>query len=287
MPVFFRDIKIGQTYTRLDLAKLWGYKGHEAISRGVITPRDTSLIILFVTKLKQESLTQYKDFIDGGYLVWEGELKHGSDSRIINARQSGDHIHLFYRDIHHTPFTYMGEITLLDAQQKQSKPSEFIFALGQNQISNNIFQEMEEAKVQLAGLTETERLELIKSRIGQGRFRNELIKYWGGCAVTAVTNLPLLNASHIKPWCRSDNSERLNPYNGILLTPNYDLLFDKGFISFKNDGQIIISAELSKEEQKALTISSEIHLRKIRSEHNSFLEYHRDCILRIPKLSAL
>jgi putative restriction endonuclease len=281
MPVSFGKIQVGQTYTRVNLAKIWGYKSHAAISRGVITPRDTNYVILFVTKLKQKSLTQYNDFIDGEYLVWEGELKHGSDKRIINARKNQDHIHLFYRDIHHSPFIYKGEVFLLDAQQKHDKPSEFIFTINKKQvIGNDVFQDIKYAENQFIDLTETERLEIIKSRVGQGRFRNDLIKYWGGCAVTSVTNLPLLNASHIKPWSHSNNSERLNPNNGILLIPNYDQLFDRGLISFKNNSEIIISSKLNKEDQNALTISSKICLRKISSEHHDFLEYHRDCILQ-------
>src|SRR5688500_6411945 len=97
-----KALELGKLYARTELYPLWGYAGVEAISRGVITPRRSKYIILFVTRQKQQSLTQYQDFISGDYLHWEGEKAHGSDSRVARAAEHGDEIHLFYRDIHHT-----------------------------------------------------------------------------------------------------------------------------------------------------------------------------------------
>ena len=131
MAVSFEKLQIGQIYERPYLADLWGYKGFQAISRGVVTPARTNFIILFVTKEKQGALTQYNDYIDGKYLHWEGEEKHTSDSRIINATRN-DEIHLFYRDIHHSPFVYYGIISLLDHKKRTIKPSQFVFSIGKN-----------------------------------------------------------------------------------------------------------------------------------------------------------
>lgn len=103
MAVSFEGLVIGKEYDRPLLAKMWGYEGFQAISRGVVTPSGQNIIILFVTRDKQESLTQYDDYIDGDSLYWEGEAKHGSDDRIANAQASGDAIHLFYRVAHHSP----------------------------------------------------------------------------------------------------------------------------------------------------------------------------------------
>ncbi|MBN1267665.1 MAG: HNH endonuclease, partial [Anaerolineales bacterium] len=93
----------------------------------------------------------------------------------------------------------------------------------------------------------TEKTAVIQSRVGQGRFRRYLIDYWGGCAVTGANKIDLLKASHIKPWKVSSNKERLDVYNGLLLTPNLDSVFDQGFISFTQLGSILISEELTVE----------------------------------------
>src|SRR5579883_1090833 len=100
------SLAIGAKYTRPELAGRWGYTSHHAIGRGVVTPRGENLIILFVTRIKQEALTPYEDALSGDLLFWEGQEKHGTDDRVINARAAGDEVHLFYREIHHTPFEY-------------------------------------------------------------------------------------------------------------------------------------------------------------------------------------
>ena len=129
MDISFKKLKSGEEYERTFLADLWGYKGHQAISRGVVTPTGSEKIILFVTKEKQSSSTQYNDYIKDNSLFWEGEDKHGSDNRIINSRKEKDEIHLFYRDIHHTPFVYYGEIFLTKYKLFSSQPSQFSFSL--------------------------------------------------------------------------------------------------------------------------------------------------------------
>lgn len=91
----------------------------------------------------------------------------------------------------------------------------------------------------------TARLTLALARDGQGKFRMELLRIWGGaCAVTGVTNSQVLIASHVKPWRNSDNRQRLDPNNGLLLCANLDALFDAYLISFADDGSMLVSEEL-------------------------------------------
>lgn len=123
-----------------------------------------------------------------------------------------------------------------------------------------------------------ERESLQKARIGQGKFRESLISYWLSCAVTGCQELNLLRASHIKPWAKSDVAECLSLYNGILLSPNLDVCFDSGFISFDDLGKIIISSELSEKDMLALNIHSEMKLSSIEPEHKKYLAYHRENI---------
>jgi hypothetical protein len=108
-------LMIGSKYTRPELAQRWGYESHHAISRGVVAPQGEKVLLLFVTRIKQEVLTQYQDHLSGDLLFWEGQEKHGTDDRIRGAAKAGDELHLFYREVHHTPFEYRGEVRLLNA----------------------------------------------------------------------------------------------------------------------------------------------------------------------------
>ena len=129
-------------------------------------------------------------------------------------------------------------------------------------------------------LSPTEREAIVKARIGQGVFRQYLVDYWSRCAVTDCTEVTLLRASHIKPWKDSEFNERLNRYNGLLLSPTLDQCFDSGFVSFDDNGQIIISKHLSKGDAEALHLHADMRLRKIEPQHKIFLSYHRENIYR-------
>jgi putative restriction endonuclease len=273
MPLLFSGIKIGSQYDRDYLAEKLGYRTRQAISRGVITPNKKNIIILFVTKEKASDATQYIDYIDGDLLFWEGETSHSNDKRIINSAANNDSVHLFYREIHHRPFIYKGTIELVSSEIANNKPSSFVFKL------NNIDQtatDITQAKPDFYNLSETEKDSLVRSRIGQGDFRRKLFLYWKGCSVTGVCNTSFLKASHIKPWRYSNNNERLDLYNGLLLIPNLDLLFDLGYISFMDNGRIILSKILSNNDMLSLDIKKEYCLRKVSPLHLKYLKYHRD-----------
>ena len=129
-------------------------------------------------------------------------------------------------------------------------------------------------------ITKTEKEALIKSRIGQGKFRKSLFeKYDGKCVVTGIDLSKLLIASHIKPWSVSENDERLSPDNGILLSADFDRLFDSGLITFANDGSIVASSFVNDNNRTILGLDKKIivNLKSTPSMiHN--LEYHRDII---------
>ncbi|MEX1013860.1 MAG: HNH endonuclease [Candidatus Paceibacterota bacterium] len=120
---------------------------------------------------------------------------------------------------------------------------------------------------------ETDKVALVKSRIGQGAFREHLLSYWKGCAVTGYKTPTMLIASHIKPWRDSSNQERLDKFNGLLLTPNLDKAFDSGFISFDGNGRILISDVL--ESPNILGFENGMKI-KFEKSHQQYLEYHRD-----------
>ena len=123
----------------------------------------------------------------------------------------------------------------------------------------------------------TEKENLVKCRIGQGDFRDKLIKYWNGCSVTRYQNTEILIASHIKPWRESTSEERLDSFNGLLLTPNLDKLFDKGFISFDDEGKILISKSLINFELLGIDKNMKI---AIENKHRKYLNFHRNKIFK-------
>lgn len=268
----FTNIEIGKKYERPWLAREWGYRRYRAFAKGVFCPRNSKQIILFVTRIKQESLEQYNDYISGEYLFWEGEKGHGHDERIASSSSAGDVIHLFYREIHHSPFEYRGLVTVVKMVTLPGKPAQFVFRLAHDLSAQD---DIHMHRQELVDLSETERQAVTKARIGQGSFRQLLLEMWEGCAVTDVRLPNVLRASHIKPWRFSNNKERLDPYNGLLLLPQYDQLFDKGLISFADSGAILRSPALDGIEPAKLGIDVKDKLRALSNQHLAFLEYHR------------
>ncbi len=96
---------------------------------------------------------------------------------------------------------------------------------------------------------------LVNARVGQGRFRTEVLRLWGNrCCVTGVETTEAIRASHIKPWRNSTDEERLDPQNGVPLAGTLDGLFDAGLITFAPDGTLIASRRLAEEERLRLGI---------------------------------
>jgi hypothetical protein len=124
----------------------------------------------------------------------------------------------------------------------------------------------------------TEREQLVRQRIGQDLYREALMQYWkGSCAVTTVDIPQMLKASHAKPWkdCDTD-SDRLNVYNGFLLSANLDSLFDAGLISFTDQGDIIYSSTISSFRILSIGLSQNSRLRWIDKRHLPYLVWHRE-----------
>jgi HNH endonuclease len=121
----------------------------------------------------------------------------------------------------------------------------------------------------------TEKSSLISTRLGQGVFRQKLLNYWGGCAITGYKNTRLLIASHIKPWKVADNNERIDVNNGILLLPNLDKVFDIGYITFEFDGKIRISGELDQASMIGINQHMSIQLT---DKHMPYIKYHQSSV---------
>lgn len=123
----------------------------------------------------------------------------------------------------------------------------------------------------------TTRQALIDARRGQGLFRRYVLQYWGGrCAVTGCAAARVLLASHIKPWSGSTNIERMDGFNGLLLTPNLDRLFDNHLIAFEDDGRMLVAPSLSGRDRRALGIDPTYCINRLHSRHKPYLAAHRE-----------
>jgi putative restriction endonuclease len=134
----------------------------------------------------------------------------------------------------------------------------------------------------LAAMDSTEMEALVQQRVGQGLFREMLMEYWSGrCAVTGLDVPELLRASHAKPWKESDDRERLDVYNGLLLAVHVDALFDRGLLTFDEGGVAVLSPQLS-DESKLLFLGGAWDCGKLRlvAGHQPYMTYHRRHVFR-------
>lgn len=121
---------------------------------------------------------------------------------------------------------------------------------------------------------------IVKVRINQDEFRKRLLKRYKGCCLCGVSNPELLVASHIQPWSMSSKREKVDDENGLLLCPNHDKLFDRGFITFSDEGEIIISDKLSKKDRALMNVPT-IKQITLSSLAQKYMQFHRKNIFKI------
>ena len=134
-----------------------------------------------------------------------------------------------------------------------------------------------EIDIQSHNLEGLERTAVVKARINQGAFRDMLIQKYHKCCLCGVDEESLLVASHIKPWADSTRKERVDDNNGLLLCPNHDRLFDRGYITFNDDGNIVISDALSDANQIYMNVNSDITI-EMTSKTTEYMKYHRNTV---------
>ena len=123
----------------------------------------------------------------------------------------------------------------------------------------------------------TEIITSIKRRVGQEKFKHKLQTIQTKCFLCGVSSQHTI-ASHIKPWSVSNDTERLDVNNGLLLCPNHDYLFDRGFITFTVEGHIMISQSLTPEQLIFFNIQPTMRFNL--KEQQSYLAYHREFIFK-------
>ncbi len=209
------------------------------------------------------------------------KIKH--QNQIKGSRvyiNSSDTIYTLIREIALPEITYLATSKMENEQgDKLFYFRLFVDYFGETEHNATILKELQ--NIQNTTETEEIKLQLTKARLGQGLYRKKLLDECPYCPVTLISDDRLLIASHIKPWSKSDQLEKIDPKNGFMFTPNIDHLFDKGYISFTSDKKMITSQWLSKMTYQRLNIkpnSTIEHLPVKGREH--YLEYHQDVIFK-------
>lgn len=144
-------------------------------------------------------------------------------------------------------------------------------------------QEAEEEQTSLEGRTdirETQKRQMVLARRGQGVFRANVRLNERCCRVTGVKDPALLIASHIKPWAKSNDKEKLDGCNGLLLSPHVDRLFDRGLLSFADDGEVLRSTQVSDGVWGAWGLADIKNVGSFSDKQRLYLSYHRKSVLK-------
>jgi hypothetical protein len=132
-----------------------------------------------------------------------------------------------------------------------------------------------------ARIPETTRQQIVLARRGQGEFKRRVMEIERACRITGVTRIEHLRASHCKPWRDATNEERLDGQNGLLMTPNADHLFDRGFVGFEDNGDVLISPVAHKDSLVRLGLDPEraLNVGRFAEGQRRYLEFHREFVL--------
>ena len=275
----------GNEYKRKELHDFFGGQRQGGIS----TPKNHPYIFIISSKRGKDH-----GYVDGWidenkYFLYTGEGQIGDmefkgGNRAIRDHYENEKRILLFQETKKTFIEFKEELELidysfiqtLDSENTNRKAIQFKFAAENISKKLDIDNEKRIVKNSKSHLkpNKTERKELVTLRVGQGFYRQELIKKFDNkCAVTGINLEEILIASHIIPWRHSNDEERLDVENGILLSPLYDALFDKNLISFQDNGDIIISKQIQDTELISLVdINANI---KIAEGMKKYLINHR------------
>lgn len=147
-------------------------------------------------------------------------------------------------------------------------------------MPNRVAQKFHQATATMPKSTEAERW--VVQRVGQDLFRNALLDYWQGrCCVTGLAVPELLRASHIKPWARCDfDEERLDVFNGLLLAPHLDALFDGGWVTFDQVGLLVVANSLAADALAVLGLTGPSRIESLAPAHQAYMDFHRAFVFK-------
>lgn len=303
----WEQVKIGNSYTKKELAEILGETTLPPVREGVFTCRKSDGYILFVNLDKASAKPEHKfnDFFNGDRFEWDSQPRQHMDTKaIVDVVDGVRKVHLMAR-IHpklkskSQPFVYCGRLAFESHDPKTTRPVHMTFKaldyktnLPSSHPMRLIYEwtpgsvgrdsayliekrkpRAERSAPQLPP-AETERRTEVTQRRGQDWFREEQLKRWNGsCVVTGCTITKILEGAHIVKW--SDNDElRLNPSNGLLLAVHVHRLFDANLIAFTDEGKMIRSRELDVSELRLLGIPIDTTI-QITRDMLPFIRQHR------------
>lgn len=199
-----------------------------------------------------------------GRYGFEGEIAE----KEIRDKYVGKRIE--YKKGEQSPFKYF-----LPSQRRVPNKNE---PINKEKICNNaVIEEAQKIDEEISSLNVEgiSKKAIINARVNQGRFRDLLLERYNRCCLCGVENTALLIASHIKPWVESEPKEKLDVNNGFLMCPNHDRLFDKGYITFDDEGKIIVSNRLKDNDRVFLNVNSTMYI-ELSESNKKYLKFHRE-----------
>ena len=193
---------------------------------------------------------------------------------------SNDTAYKIIRELSLPNITYISVVKLLDANGKLNYYFR-LFADYFGEEEHPYIVEKKEEEIEESAIDTAKKIQLHRARVGQGEYRKNLLASCPFCPITLVSDDRLLIASHIKPWVDSNDFEKVDPLNGFMLTPTFDRLFDRGFLSFTDDKKTILSPFLSNMTYSKLNISDNKTIPHLPvTGRENYLKYHRKNIFK-------
>ncbi|MED4695188.1 HNH endonuclease [Peribacillus frigoritolerans] len=286
---FNPKLKVGQIINNNEIADIFKCSNQGGMRRAHAT--NTLVIISDHTKL-------YDDHWEDDIFHYTGMGKKGDQSLTFAqnktlAESNTNKVDVFLFEVKKSrEYTFAGQMELSGSPYQGEQLDEdrqlrkvWIFPLKVVKQSLIVIEEIDTLIEKLdsnVDVLDTEKESIIKARIGQSSFKSALLYEEKKCKLCGVTDSRFLIASHIKPWSQSNNYERLDKNNGLLLCPNHDALFDKGYISFKEDGSILISTSLDQASKVFLNINETMNI-ELNPDQQKYISWHRENLFKVEK----
>ena len=302
-----KQLTFGNVYSKVELSNLLNETTLKNSREGIYNCKNSKSTFLFVTldKLGKKQSLHYNDYFEEDYFHWDSQNKQHINTPGIQKIVTGQTTTFLFIRIHDknkgktNPFLFCGRLIYDTHDKNSSNPVHVVFQNIDYDDNTDIEDLIDiylwrpnkhgkksSTKINKVGIISkrrkhkkpnvTERSGLVTSRVGQGYYRQQILDKWNGtCPVSGCTIKKILISSHIVSWSESNDDERLDVENGILLSPNIDSLFDKHLISFEDDGSILISDKLDSLNRESLNINDEIKI-PVSEGMKKYLKRHRE-----------
>ena len=285
----------GQVYRRKDIHDMYGGNRQSGISPSAKTP-----YIFIFTGSSGEQYGYKDEWLNEDVFSYTGEGQSGDMQFTKGNLALRDHLSLdkrvfLFEYIAKGTVKFISELNFLDCDFFEThdtfgemrigikfffkRVGEARYLIPEELKMKKIAIEPNEAYSGLKKPNSTERKGLVTSRVGQGAYRKSILHRWSyQCAATGYNDTRILIASHIQPWKDSSDSERLDVDNGILLSPDFDALFDRHLISFEPSGKIILGSALERHALGSLGITGKEKIDNLTEGNKHYLSLHNQYI---------